>query len=105
MLVSLYGGGGITAALLSAMAAGAVPIASKASDVAPWLEHGVTALLVDPDDPRAVAAAILRYVRDREWSRTAAAANVLSAEVQLAESHLLKRAEAFYGSMVSGAGP
>ena len=46
------------------MASGRAIVASRLGQIADVLEDGVTALLVEPDDPRALAEAIVRLVDD-----------------------------------------
>ncbi len=57
---------GLPYAVLEAMAAGAVPVASRVGAIPEVLEDGVHGLLVAPRDPAAVASAILRLHGDRD---------------------------------------
>jgi len=52
--------------LLEAMAAGLPIVASNIDGFAGVLTHGVEGLLVEPEDPRALAAAIIEMLRDPE---------------------------------------
>lgn len=53
-------------ALLEAMSAGTAVIASRIGGCIELVSSGESGLLVDPDDPEALAAAILRLLRDPE---------------------------------------
>jgi glycosyltransferase involved in cell wall biosynthesis len=55
---------GIPVALMEAMAAGLPVVATRLSGIPELVEDGVTGLLVEPHDPRALAAAIERLLAD-----------------------------------------
>jgi glycosyltransferase involved in cell wall biosynthesis len=57
---------GIPNVLVEAMAAGAPVIATGVSGIPELVEHERNGLLVEPDDPEALAAALLRLHEDRE---------------------------------------
>jgi glycosyltransferase involved in cell wall biosynthesis len=57
---------GIPNVLVEAMAAGAPVIATGVSGIPELVEHEGNGLLVEPDDPEALAAALLRLHEDRE---------------------------------------
>jgi glycosyltransferase involved in cell wall biosynthesis len=57
---------GIPNVLVEAMAAGAPVIATGVSGIPELVEHEHNGLLVEPDDPEALAAALLRLHEDRE---------------------------------------
>jgi colanic acid/amylovoran biosynthesis glycosyltransferase len=67
---------GLSIALIEAMACGVVPIVSPMrSGIEDIVRHGVNALIVDPDDPASVIAAVRRLREEPGlWSRLSAAA-------------------------------
>ena len=63
---------GIPNVLVEAMAAGTPVIASAVSGIPELVEHEVNGLLVEPDDPEALADTLLRLHGDPALSRTLA---------------------------------
>jgi glycosyltransferase involved in cell wall biosynthesis len=61
---------GMPTVILEAMAAGLPVVATDVGAVAEIVEDGATGFVVPPEQPRAMADAILRLVRDRELRRT-----------------------------------
>ena len=57
---------GIPNVLVEAMAAGAPVVATGVSGIPELVEHEVNGLLVEPDDPQALADALVRLHEDRE---------------------------------------
>ncbi|WP_295634776.1 glycosyltransferase family 4 protein [Novosphingobium sp.] len=67
---------------LEAMAAGCAVVGSNAGGMAEMIEHGRTGMLVAPEDPAAIAQAVIELLRDDERRASmgaAARAHVLSA--------------------------
>src|SRR5918992_2680761 len=64
---------GIPNVLVEAMAAGAPGGATRASGIPELVSHEVNGLLVEPDDPAALADALVRVHRDRELAARMAA--------------------------------
>jgi glycosyltransferase involved in cell wall biosynthesis len=60
---------GIPNVLVEAMAAGAPVVATNVSGIPELVEHEVNGLLVEPEDPRALADALLRLHDDPELTR------------------------------------
>ena len=60
---------GIPNVLVEAMAAGAPVVATAVSGIPELVEHEVNGLLVEPDDPHALADALLRLHEDPELTR------------------------------------
>ena len=65
---------GIPNVLVEAMAAGAPVVATRVSGIPELVDHEVNGLLVEPDDPRALADALVRLHEDRELAARVAAA-------------------------------
>lgn len=61
--------------LLEGMACGCFPVAGDLDSIREWIKPGENGLLVDPGDPRALAAAILRGLNDSALRRQAAEKN------------------------------
>lgn len=60
---------GIPVALMEALAAGKPVVASAISGIPELVEHGVEGLLVPPQDPSALAAALAALIEDRDRAR------------------------------------
>jgi glycosyltransferase involved in cell wall biosynthesis len=65
---------GIPNVLVEAMAAGAPVVATGVSGIPELVEHEVNGLLVEPDDPEALADALIRLHEDRELAARLATA-------------------------------
>ena len=66
-----------------------------------WIEDGVNGFLVPPDNPDAVAAAILRAIDDTELRRSAAAKNHRMIEARADHSKVMPLAEKFYADVIA----
>lgn len=73
----------ISTSLLEAIVMGAFPIQSSTACADEWIEDGVTGLLVPPDDPEAVEAAIRRALTDDDLVNRAAEINSRTAAERL----------------------
>lgn len=51
--------------MLEAMACGSVPVMSNLSNIAEWVKDGENGYLVEPNDNKAAAAAIIKLINDR----------------------------------------
>jgi glycosyltransferase involved in cell wall biosynthesis len=63
---------GIPVALMEALASGRPAVASRLSGIPELVEDGVTGLLVPPEDPAALAAALARLAADEQLRRALA---------------------------------
>lgn len=89
--------------LLEAMACGAFPVAGDIASVREWVEDGRNGLLVDPKNPRALAAAVLRALEDAPLRASAAAANRTLIETRADYAGGMRRAEALYSDALVAA--
>ena len=67
---------GVPNSMLEAMVMGAFPIQSDTESTSEWLTDGVTGLLVDPDEPSQIEAAIRRALKDDALVDVAAERNL-----------------------------
>lgn len=67
---------GVPNAMLEAMTLGAFPIQSDTDSTAEWITDGKNGLLVQPDSPEGIAAAIRRALSDDNLINSAAAYNI-----------------------------
>jgi glycosyltransferase involved in cell wall biosynthesis len=74
-------GEGIGESAIESMVMGAFPIQSNAGCLNEWIKDGYTGLLVHPEDPDWVAAALQQAVRDDQLVDTAVATNDKSLEL------------------------
>jgi glycosyltransferase involved in cell wall biosynthesis len=85
--------------LLEGMACGCFPVAGDLESIREWITPGQNGLLVDPNDPQAIADAVL-VALDREDLRREAAGLNLKLIATRAEYQLnMGRVEEFYGSL------
>ena len=82
---------GIPNVLVEAMAAGAPVVATRVSGIPELVSHEVNGLLVEPDDPAALADALLRVHRDRELAARIAAAGRRTVEARFDGDVLARR--------------
>jgi glycosyltransferase involved in cell wall biosynthesis len=87
---------GMSNALLEYMAAGRAIVATDVGGNGELVEHGVHALLVPPDDPRALAHAIDRLLADRALARRLGAAARNRARERYGREAMVRRFEDFY---------
>jgi glycosyltransferase involved in cell wall biosynthesis len=87
---------GMSNALLEYMAAGKAIIATAVGGNTHLVNDGVHGLLVPPDDPTALAAAIGRLLSDTELARRLGQAARLRVEEQYSREAMVQRFEEFY---------
>ena len=90
-------------ALIEAMASGVPCVGSARGGIPTLIEHGVSGLLFDPEDPRAIAAAIRRVLTDRALAERLAAAARREAVVHY-DARVILTAEAEFVSRLGRAG-
>jgi glycosyltransferase involved in cell wall biosynthesis len=89
--------------LLEAMVMGSFPIQSDTSCADEWVQNGETGLLVHPEDPEAVAAAIRRAVTDDDLVDRAAEPNARVAAERLERSVIQPQVIAMYEKVAAQA--
>ncbi len=91
---------GLPNAVLEYMAAGLPAIASRVGGNAELVEDGVTGLLVPPEDSSAIAAALLRLLRDPELSRKMAENGRKVAVENYSFERLIREVDALYTELL-----
>ena len=88
--------------LLEGMACGCFPIAGDLESIREWITHARNGLLMDPNDPRSIADAILLGLEREDLRREAAGLNagIISARAEYQTN--MKRVVEFYGSVIGG---
>jgi glycosyltransferase involved in cell wall biosynthesis len=86
----------VSTSLLETMAMGSFPIQSNTSCADEWIRDGETGLLVHPEDPEAIAAAIRRAVTDDALVDRAADINARVAAERLDQSVIQPQVIAMY---------
>ncbi len=99
--VSISEHDGLPNTLLESLACGAFPVVGDIESLREWIEDGVNGFLVPPDNPDAVAAAILRAIDDTELRRSAAAKNHRMIEARADHSKVMPLAEKFYADVIA----
>jgi len=90
----------ISTSLLEAMTMGAFPIQSNTACFEEWVEDGVTALVVPPEDPHEVAKAIRQALTDDNLVAGAAELNAVTVEQRLEYSHIKSRVIEMYQNIL-----
>lgn len=86
--------------LIEGMACGCFPIAGDLESIREWITHGRNGLLVNPNDPQALASAILLGLEREDLRRDAAGLNakIISARAEYETN--MKRVASFYEAIV-----
>ena len=92
---------GFGLALLEAMLAGKPVVASGVSSIPEIVVDGETGLLVPPEDPEALAAAILRLLRDQDEARRLSEAGLARARSEFSVERMAQRTLAVYERALS----
>lgn len=101
VMVSLSTHDGTPNSLLEAMACGCFPVAGDLESIREWITPGQNGLLVDPNDPRALAAPIIHALKDSELRKRAAEINAQLVAKRADYKKCMPRAEQFYAQIVS----
>jgi hypothetical protein len=89
--------------LLEGMACGCFPVVGNLESIREWITHGQNGFLVDPNNPQAIADAVLIALEREDLRREAAGLNekIISARAEYGGN--MKKAAEFYESVASGA--
>ncbi len=82
--------------LLEGMACGCFPVAGDLESIREWITHGQNGLLVDPNNPQAIADAILIALQREDLRREAAGLNQQIISERAEYKNNMRKAEAFY---------
>jgi glycosyltransferase involved in cell wall biosynthesis len=86
--------------LLEAMACGAFPVAGDLESLREWITPGVNGLLVNPDDPRALADAMLQALMQPDLRQRARQVNTQLVAERAEYGQVMRRATDFYEQIV-----
>jgi glycosyltransferase involved in cell wall biosynthesis len=86
--------------LLEAMACGCFPVAGDLDSIREWIKPGENGLLVDPGDPAALAAAILRGLNDAALRKQAAGRNAAIIAERAEYTRNMTRVVGFYEKLL-----
>jgi glycosyltransferase involved in cell wall biosynthesis len=86
--------------LIEAMACGCFPIAGDLESIREWITPGQNGLLVDPNDPQAIADAILLGLQREDLRRDAAGQNAEIISTRAEYETNMKRVVEFYRSIL-----
>ncbi|MEW5830155.1 MAG: glycosyltransferase family 4 protein [Chloroflexota bacterium] len=89
--------------LIEAMACGCFPVAGDLDSIREWITPGVNGLLVDPDDPSALAGAILSGLENAELREQAQRHNAALLAERAEYGNCMSRAAEFYQSTIANA--
>jgi glycosyltransferase involved in cell wall biosynthesis len=89
-------GEGLSGAVRESLAAGVPVVATDVGGNGELVEDGRTGLLVPPDDPDALAAAVLRLLADRPFAAGLAAAGARFVRERLTEDRMVGETERVY---------
>jgi glycosyltransferase involved in cell wall biosynthesis len=91
---------GISVSMLDAMAMGAFPIQSCTACADEWIEHGVSGMIVPPEDPDIIEMAMRTALSDDDLINRAAAINRRTVEDRLNFDHLKQEANEVYKKII-----
>lgn len=92
---------GACASMQEAIVMGSFPIQSHTACASEWLEHGISGMIVPPDDPDVIERALRRALADDDLVNSAAEANWKVAHARLEKGLLRQRAVDDYRELLS----
>ncbi len=99
--VSITNHDGTPNTLLEAMACGCFPIAGDIESLREWITPGTNGLLVDPNDPKALAASILEAIEKPELRELAREMNIQLVKERAEHEKVMQIAEEFYLRLIT----
>ncbi len=90
--------------LLEGMACGCFPVAGDLESIREWITPGQNGLLVDPNDPQAIASAILIALEREDLRREAAGLNQVMIAARAEYTRCMGLAGEFYGEVAKYTG-
>jgi glycosyltransferase involved in cell wall biosynthesis len=87
--------------LLEGMACGCLPIAGDLESIREWIEPGRNGLLVDPTDPRSLAASIVDGLENKSLRAEAAGINLQIIAQRAGYEECMAQAAAFYSRVLT----
>jgi glycosyltransferase involved in cell wall biosynthesis len=88
-------------ALLEAMATGVPVVATRVSGLAEVVRHGTTGVLVEPEQPQALADAVINLLADAHLRRSLADAARLWVCAERSVEAMTRKIESIYASIAS----
>jgi len=85
--------------LLEAMACGVFPVCGDLESIGEWIRDGKNGLLVDPNDPDALAAAMVNAMKNKDLRESAAGINKQLISERANYPKNMQRVEAFYSEL------
>jgi glycosyltransferase involved in cell wall biosynthesis len=87
--------------LLEAMACGVFPICGDLESIREWIDHEENGLLIDPNDPKSLADAIVRALKDSALRNRAAKLNAQIIADRADYGKNMEKAEEFYKTVIT----
>jgi glycosyltransferase involved in cell wall biosynthesis len=87
------------------MACGCLPIAGDLESIREWIRPGENGILVDPQDPAALADAVVEGLSDDDLRASAADQNAMIIAERADYATVMPRAAAFYQDVVRRGAP
>lgn len=87
--------------LLEAMACGVFPICGDLESIREWIDHEENGLLIDPNDPKSLADAIVRALKDSAMRNRAAKLNAQIIADRADYGKNMEKAEEFYKTVIT----
>jgi glycosyltransferase involved in cell wall biosynthesis len=88
--------------LLEAMACGVFPVAGDLESLREWVEPGINGLLIDPDDPRQLADAVLQALQQPDLRARAREINTRMVAERADYKLVMRHAVDFYLKLIKG---